>query len=151
MKTRLVIGIALLGALFMGVAVPQVQQLALGRTGSELGLFLLLNGERTRSIQSDGGGLALWTTDAGVATISVTGGSVLYVENAGTTICHICGPLADSSWDAGCSTTTSDPNYGSPVAVGGYRWISLRDTTTTIKAVPPSGSAAINCPVFYMR
>lgn len=119
--------------------------------GTEFSLFLLLNGERSRTLQADGGGLALWTTDAGMATATVPANGVVYLENAGTAIAYVCGPLADGTWDGGCSTTTSDPNYGSPIAVGGYRWISLRGTTSTLKAVPASGSAAINVPVFIMR
>lgn len=138
-------------ALLMGV-VPNVTPLLTGRTGSELGLFLLLNGERTRSVQSDGGGLMLFTSDAGIATATVPGGGVVLVENPGTAACHLCGPLADGTWDGGCSTTTSDPNYGSPVAAsGGQRWISLRDGTTTLRAVPASGSASCAMPVFIMR
>lgn len=138
-------------ALFMGV-VPNVAPLLVGRTGSELGLFLLLNGERTRSLQADGGGLMLYTADAGIASVTVTGGSVLYVENPGSNACHLCGPNADSTWDGGCNTTAGDINYGSPISSsGGQRWISLRDTTTTLKAVPASGSTTCALPVFIMR
>lgn len=147
-RIALFVGVA---ALLMGV-VPNVTPLLTGRTGSELGLFLLLNGERTRSLQADGGGLMLFTSDAGIASVTVTGGSVLLIENPGTNACHLCGPNADSTWDGGCNTTVSDINYGSPItSSGGQRWVSLRDTTTTLKAVPASGSTTCTLPVFIMR
>lgn len=135
--------------LFMGV-VPPVASF-LGRTSSELGLFLILNGERGRTVQADGGGLMLWTADGGMATITVSGGNVYYVENAGSVACHLCTSAAEGlTWDGGCNTTVSDPNYGWPIAVGGYRWISTRDTTTTFRAVPASGSTC-SMPVAIMR
>lgn len=128
-----------------------VPALAESRTGSELGLFLLLNGERVRTVQADGGGLTLFTSDAGIASVTVPGGGVVYIENPGTTACHLCSP-SDSAWDGGCNTTVGDPNYGSPIAAsGGQRWVSLRDSTTTLRAVPASGSAGCSMPVFNMR
>lgn len=160
MKPIALVALFVVSVLFMGaLASPLsvVPSLTAGRTGSELGLFLLLNGERTRSTQSDGGGLLLWTADAGVATVTVTGGSIIYVENPGSTACHLCGPGPSASataadWDGGCNTTVGDVNYGSIVsASGGQRWISLRDSTTTLKAVPASGSTTCTMPVYLMR
>jgi len=143
-----------LGAvLFLAVApLEQLPKLLEGRSGSELSLFLTLNGERSRPVQVDGGGLRLVTTDAGLAEVIVSGGSVYYLENVGSTACHLCGPNPDQlTWDGGCNTTVADVNYGFPLPVGGYRWISLRDSTSLLKAVPASGTAACTVAVSIMR
>lgn len=132
---------------------PHVAPLAESRTGSELALFQLLNGERVRTVQADGGGLTLFTSDAGIASVTVPGGGVVYIENPGTTACHLCSaPDAPTVWDGGCNTTVGDPSYGSPIAAsGGQRWVSLRDSTTMLRAVPAAGSASCSLPVFIMR
>lgn len=135
--------------------VSQAPALAETRTSSELGLFLLLNGERARPAQADGGGLLLFTSDGGIASVVVPKNSVLYIENPGTNACHLCGANADGVWDGGCNTTVADVNYGSPIAAsGGQRWISVRDTPdggAVIKAVPASGSSTCALPVYFMQ
>lgn len=159
MRARLagfIVGVVAVVAMAMS-PLPHVVSSLTARTGSELGLFLLLNGERTRPVQADGGGLMLYTADAGVAEVTVPSGGVVYVENAGSNICHLCGPGPSASsttadWDGGCSATASNVNYGSPIAATtGQRWISLRDTTTTLRAVPASGSTTCTLPVYLMR
>jgi hypothetical protein len=92
----------------------------------------------------------LYTADAGMASITVTGGLVYYVENTGSVAFHLCTSGPEGTWDGGCNTTPGDPNYGSKVAVDGYRWISTRDTTTTFRAVPASGTS-VAAPVSIMR
>lgn len=144
MTTRLVFALGVAMGLVLSAAPAQA------REGSQLGLTLRLNGERVRPVQSDGGGLMLWTVDAGVATVTVTAGSTVLVE-CPTAACHICGPGSDGTWDAGCNVTIGDPNYGSPIASGGYRFITLRDTTTTLRGVPATSSATCSCAVYTMR
>lgn len=123
-----------------------------GNRPSETPMFQLLNGERTRSTQADGGGLTLYTADAGIASVTVTGGSVILVENPGSNACHLCSAPADGTWDGGCNTTVGDVNYGSPItSSGGQRWIILRPDATTLKAVPASGSTTCTLPVFIMQ
>lgn len=151
---RIVIFSLIAGALFVGAVSSPLSGLARfveGRSGSELSLFLVLNGERVRPTQADAGGLTLYTVDAGIASITVSGGSVYYME-CPTTACHVCSPGPDGiTWDGGCSNVVGDPNYGSLITSGGYRYISTRDSTTTIKGVAASGSANCVCPTFIMR
>lgn len=139
-------------ALFMGVA-PPVASLVMGRVGSPLALDILVRGEPQRAVQSDGGGLMLWTTDAGVAQAAITGGGAHLVTCVGTA-CNLCtyganNPLGTSQ-DGGCSATMSDPSYGEPIASGASRIIVTQDTTTHLLARPTSG-ATCTCPVFQLR
>lgn len=139
-------------ALFMGVA-PPVASIVMGRVGSPLALDILVRGEPTRAVQSDGGGLMLYTADAGIAQAAITGGGVYLVACVGTA-CNLCsfgGPSAlGTSRDGGCSATVSDPSYGEPIASGAQRIIVTQDTTTHLLARPTSG-ATCTCPVFQMR
>ncbi len=139
-------------AFVVGLALSAAPVHAGPRPTSELGLFQILNGERVRALLSDGGPASL-LTDSGVpASVTVTGGQVYYIENAGTAACHICTPGPElTTWDGGCSTTISDPNYGSPLAVGGFRWIVTQSTTTVIKALPPAAGGTCVAPVSIMR
>lgn len=148
--------LTLVTVLFLAVSpLQQLPRLLEGRSGSELSLFLTLNGERSRVLQTDGGGSLLWVADGGIGSFAITGGLVYYLENVGTVVCHLCNPGPDQlTWDGGCNSTPSDPNYGFPVPVGGYRWISTRDGTTTLKAVSGSGATATTgctMPVAIMR
>lgn len=147
---RIAVAVGLLMGLALSLALaPQPAQ---ARDGSELVLFQKLNGELERPVQSDGGGLLLFVADGGIASVTVSGGGNYYFENTGTVICHLCNPQPNQSgWDGGCNTTVADPNYGAPVAVGGYKYRATRDTTTTFKAVPASGGASCTMPVWLLR
>lgn len=157
-STLIAFALGVTAAFTMAMAVSPlsaVAPMAEGRTNSELGLFLLLNGERARSAQADGGGLLLFTSDGGIASVVVPRNSVLYIENPGSNACHLCSANADAVWDGGCNTTVSDVNYGTAIAAsGGQRWISVRDTPdggAVIKAVPASGSSTCALPVYFMQ
>jgi len=122
------------------------------RTPDQLQLFHLLNGERERPVQSDGGGLLLFVNDGGLATATVSGGSVYYFENTGTVGCHLCTPQPDqATWDGGCNSTVANPNYGKWVDAGSGTIISTRDSTTLIKAIPVAGGLSCTMPGWIMR
>lgn len=157
MKTRLlialiVVSLPLMAMLSPSAAVPPLAQGA--RPTTPLALEQLKIGERSRPLQSDGGGLLLWTADAGVATATVSAGGLYVIENAGTVAqgCWLCGPNPDGvTWDGGCSTTSNDPNYGRFLDGGSSVVVLLRDTTTTLKAIPASGVVTCTLPVWLMR
>jgi hypothetical protein len=118
--------------------------------GTEFQLLLLLNGERVRTLQSDGGGLMLYANDGGaIASATVPANAVVTVDCIQSV--HLCVP-SDGTWDGGCNTTVSDINYGSLCAAGTSRTMSLRGTTTTIKGVRPSGTGIeVVAPIYIMR
>ncbi len=113
---------------------------------SELPMWQRLNGEPTRAAQADGGGQLLYITDAGVSSVTVTGGNVYKVECPNYPA-HICvGPL-----DGGCNSNAFDPNFGDLVAAGSSLYVITQRTTTTIAATPADGGANLICPVFLMK
>jgi hypothetical protein len=123
-----------------------------GRPGNSLSLEQLRLGERSRPLMSDGGGLLLWGADAGVASVTLTGGGLYVFDNIGTNGCFLCGPNPDGlTWDGGCSLTVSDPNFGQFLDAGSSREVLLRDSTTTIKALPPTGYLGCTIPGWIKR
>jgi hypothetical protein len=122
------------------------------RPPSQYSLDVFLNGERVRPLDVDGGGLLL-TTDSGLVSVPVTGGGVYVVENMSAAACHLCmgNKPEQATWDGGCSTTLSDPNYGSALAAGTSRVIVTQDTTTAIKALPPAAGGTCTSLVYRMR
>lgn len=124
------------------------------RPGNALSLQQLSMGERSRPLMSDGGGLLLWTADAGATTVTVTGGGLYIFQNIGSAAagCHLCTPNPDGlTWDGGCSGTVSDPSYGVFIDGGAAVTLLLRDTTTTLKAIPASGVVTCTMPGWLMR
>ena len=120
--------------------------------GTDFQLNLQLNGERTRTVQSDGGGLMLYSNDGGaIATATVPANAVITIDCIQSV--HLCfPPSADTTWDGGCNTTVSDPNYGSLCAAGTTRTVSLRGTTTTVKGVRPAGTGIeVVAPIFILK
>lgn len=117
---------------------------------SEFALVSLLNGERVRTLQGDGGGLMLYASDAGaIASATVPANAVITVDCIQSF--HLCVP-SDGTWDGGCNTTVSDINYGPLCTAGTTRTFSLRSTTTTIKGIRPSGTGTeVVAPIYIMR
>ncbi len=157
MKRIFLVPLFIVAVLFMGAVTPPsaLPRLLEGaRPGNAVSLEQLQLGERSRPLQSDGGGLLLWTADAGVATVTVTGGGLYTFQNIGPPAagCHLCTPNPDGlTWDGGCSGTVTDPNYGVFIDGGAAITVLLRDTTTTLKAIPASGSATCTMPGWVMR
>lgn len=123
------------------------------RPPAPFSLDLMLNGEPQRPLQADGGGLLLFTADAGLASTTVVGGGVYLVVTVGTA-CNVCtfGPTntLGTSLDGGCSNVVQAPNYGEPIASGASRKFVLQDATTTLVAVPTTGASCV-APVFRLR
>ena len=123
------------------------------RPGNALSLQQLSVGERSRTVQNDGGGLMLWVTDAGIGSVAVTGGTLVYIANAGTLGCFVClpGPEGVTSWDGGCGTVPSDPNFGQFLDAGASWLVLLKDTTTLIETRPAPTVQFCTLPVWTMR
>ena len=127
-----------------------VASFAVARPPGEFAMMLLLNGEPTRPVQSDGGGLLL-SVASGIASIPVTGGQTYLItapisaacpSAIGSACLHVC-----VGGDGGCSATATNPSYGLPVATGGALYVVTRDATATIYAVSPDGGA-VSAPPF---
>lgn len=137
----------------MGLALAISPAHADNRPAGELSLFTLLNGEVSRDLQSDGGGVSLWTSDAGIACATVYTGKVYEMHCSAAA--HFC------AWgDGGCSTTPSSQNYGRPIAASSaldprpYYFVVQGDQTfqsTKLVCAIPSATAALTCPLFRMR
>lgn len=101
--------------LAMGVALSTSRAEAGPRPGSDLDLLTRLNGSQTRELNTlactghaDGGGLTLWTADAGIGCNCVKTGAV-YEMNCDVGV-YFC------PWgDGGCSTVIGHQNFGKPV------------------------------------
>lgn len=136
-------------AMGLALSVPRAEA---GRPSNAVSLEQLQLGERSRPLQTDGGGLLLWTADAGVASATVSGGGLYVFENLGTNGCFLCGPNPDgATWDGGCSAAISDPNYGQWLDAGVSRMVLLRDSTTLLKAIPPADKVGCTIPGWLMR
>ena len=137
-------------AMGLALSVPPAHA---GKPSSPFGLELMKLGERVRPLQADGGGLMLFTSDAGIATATVVAGHLYYVENVVAALagpCFICNPNPEgATWDGGCSSTPSDPNYGASLALDGGRFII--PSSTTLKAVPGTGTSVCVLPLSLMR
>lgn len=142
-------------ALALGIVAGLVLSVSPAQAGnrpSDGVMFTLLNGEVSRELQADGGGLTLWTADAGIGCAQVATGAAYEMHcNAGA---HFCG------WsDGGCSATIGSQAYGRPVAASSvstpapYFFVTQGDTANATKLVcaVPSASAALTCSLFRMR
>lgn len=142
--------IALGLGLVLGLALA-VSPAAAANRPSDGVMFQLLNGEVSREQQADGGGLTLWTADAGIGCAQVATGAVYEMHcNAAA---HFCG------WnDGGCSSAINSQAYGRPVAASSagspapYFFLTQGDTAATkqVCATPASG-ATLTCALFRMR
>lgn len=146
-------------ALALGIVagfVLSVSPVHAGNRPSDGVMFQMLNGEVSRELNvvvADGGGLTLWTVDAGPGCNRVATGAVyeMHCANAG----HFCG------WaDAGCGSTIGSAQYGRPVAASSpsapapYFFMTQADTVNATQQVcvaPASGSASMTCALFRMR
>ena len=146
--------IALALGVAMGLALAVHPALADNRPSDGV-QFTLLNGEVSRELNSlDGGGLTLWTTDAGIGCNNVRTGKTYEMHcSAGV---HFC------AWsDGGCSSSVNSQAYGRPVAasspssVAPYYFIAAPDSTAgstkQVCMTPASGTAAATCALFLMR
>ena len=142
---------AFLAAALLGLLLSAGPVSAEGRP-SPAQLDLMLSGEVSRSVQSDGGGLALYTTDAGIACATVATGGVYELHCS--VAAHVC------PWgDGGCSITAASPNYGRPVGPSSAATPApyvvtmtqgAQDATKLLCAIP-SASATMTCAVFRLR
>jgi len=107
--------ISLCVGLVLGLALHVSPARADQRPPSDVSLMQALNGEVSRDLNSasctgwaDGGGLTLWTADAGIGCNCVRTGAVYEMHcDVGVYFCP---------WgDGGCSVTIGSPNYGKPV------------------------------------
>lgn len=150
--------IALVAGLLMGLALSLLvasPAQAENRPYGELNYFQQLNGEQSRSTQSDGGGLAMHTADAGIGCASVpTGGAYeIHCNAAG----HFC------PWDDGgtafCSSSIHLTTYGRPVGASTasspapFFYTASPGATSTTKSicVTPSSGASMTCAVFRLN
>lgn len=154
---------AFVGAVLLGLWLAAAP--AEARPPAEFPMLMRLNGEWTRPAQSpavmpladagccttDGGGLALWTIDAGVAVANVTGGQVYMVNcSAATNLCLYDGTTTMQASDGGCSNAAGDPNYGLPIPASTNQFIVTQDATTKFFATPTSGGST-TCSIFLLR
>ena len=146
----------------MGLALSIAPAQAGPRPSSELGLFSSLNGVQTRetnSLVADGGGLSLWSMDAGPGCNNVATGAVyeMHCNSAG----HFCPWGSDGGAGlAFCGTTIGNVAYGRPVnastpAAPAPYWFTtptdLSSSTTNVCIVPKAGDLTMTCALFRMR
>jgi len=120
---------------------------------AELPMFQMLNGEISRDTLSDGGGVVLATTDAGIGCASLVTGAVYELHcNANA---HVC-PFGDG----GCSTSITSPAYGRPLAASSasspapyYLVLQPNPTAGATKLVcaMPAATASLTCAAFRLR
>jgi hypothetical protein len=139
-----------LAGVLMGLVVS-VLPVHAGTRPSETPMLQMLNGEVSRDVQNDGGGLSMWTSDAGIGCATVATGAVYEIHCSAAA--HVC------AWgDGGCSATAASPNYGRPVnastasAPAPYFVLTQSDAAPSkLLCAIPSASAALTCAVFRMR
>lgn len=159
MTTRLGLVFAL--GLVMGLALSVTPAQAENRP-AELGLFLMLNGEQSRTMNvlvADGGGLSLQSMDAGPGCNNVATGAVyeMHCSSAG----HFCPWGNDGGAGlAVCGTTIGNVGYGRPVnastpaAPAPFFFTTAAGGTGATKSVcivPKSGDTNMTCALFRMR
>lgn len=156
----------LFAAVFMGLA-PNLSPLVLGenRPYGELNYLQQLNGEVTRGVNAlggannDGGGLSLYSVDAGPGCNNVPTGGVYEIH------CNAAGHFCPWGSDGGaglafCGTTIGNVAYGKPVAASSpsspapFFYTAPAGTTGSTKnicIVPASGTLSMTCAVFQLR
>lgn len=129
---------------------------------AELDMFQRLNGVQGRDLNpstlaaADGGGLTLWSLDAGPGCNAVRTGAV-YEMHCGTAG-HFC-PWFDGG--VSCGSTPGAVTYGRPVAASTpadpkpFFFIAPGDptsgTTTNVCIAPKSGDTTMLCALYRMR
>lgn len=149
----------------MGLALHVTGAQAENRPYGELNYFQALNGEQSRSrnalggANSDGGGLSLYSVDAGPGCNNVPTGGVYEIH------CNAAGHFCPWGNDGGaglavCGTTIGDLAYGRPInastptapypvfytAPGG-----ATGATKSICVTPASGTLSMTCAVFKLN
>jgi hypothetical protein len=162
MTTRLSIVFAL--GLVMGLVLAVFPAHAENRP-AELGLFTQLNGEVSRGVNTaaggnaDGGGLSLYSVDAGPGCNNVATGGVYEIH------CNAAGHFCPWGSDGGaglafCGTTIGNLAYGKPVAASTpsspapFWYVAPAGDVGAVKnicIVPASGTLSMTCAVFRMR
>jgi hypothetical protein len=162
MTTRLGFVFAL--GLVMGLALS-IQPAQAETRPAELGLFTMLNGEVSREMNTstggfaDGGGLTLWSIDAGPGCNNVATGAVYEMH------CNAAGRFCPWGTDGGaglafCGTTIGAVGYGKPVnastetAPAPYWFVTApgaQGATKNVCIVPAAGSVNMTCALFRMR
>lgn len=130
---------------------------------SELGLFTMLNGEQSRELNAspyfDGGGLTLFSMDAGPGCNNVATGAVyeMHCNTAG----HFCAWGSDGGTGGSfCQTAIGSPSYGRPVnastpAAPAPYWFTTKQgtqgETRSVCIIPKAGDVTMTCALFRMR
>lgn len=135
--------IAVLVGFLMGLAIAALASsgTAEARPASEFQLFTLLNGEPRRWQMPDAGWSGTYGSAVSCFPVSRTicpGGVLKFTPPAKI---HVCLGQVGNSWDGGCVTTTTDPNYGDPAAADTPAFLVLQDGTNTVCSIPATGSA----------
>lgn len=149
----------------MGLALHVTGAQAENRPYGELNYFQALNGEVSRlmnvsasGVGADGGGLSLWSSDAGPGCNNVPTGGVyeIHCNAAG----HFC-PWGTDGGTAGsfCNTTIGNVGYGRPVnastasAPAPFFYTAPPGAIGTTKNIcyVPSASASGTCAVFKLN
>lgn len=132
---------------------------------SEGPLFQLLNGEVSREMNAgaganaDGGGLSLYSVDAGPGCNNVATGAVYEMH------CNAAGHFCPWGSDGGaglafCGTTIGSVAYGKPVnastpsAPAPFYFVAgpgTQGSTKNVCIVPASGTLAMTCALFRMK
>lgn len=124
------------------------------RPGSDLALFLRLNGQPTRWVMADGGASGMF--GSGQQCMTVQPNDVLKLTPSAAV--YLCTPsptgktmtTGDSpgAWDGGCSSTATDVQMGDYVGANVEHYVVTGDATN-ICQVPSTGS--VNTPVYRMQ
>lgn len=158
------LGFVLALGLVMGLALSFNSANAENRP-AELGLFSQLNGEVSRGVNTaaggnaDGGGLSLYSVDAGPGCNNVATGGVYEIH------CNAAGHFCPWGSDGGaglafCGTTIGNLAYGKPIAASTpsspapFWYVAPAGDVGAVKnicIVPASGTLSMTCAVFRMR
>lgn len=150
---------------FMAGVVLSVSPARAENRPAELPMFQMLNGEQSRSLNTntggfaDGGGLTLWSADAGPGCNNVATGAVyeMHCNAAG----HFCAWGSDGGTGGSfCNTTIGNVGYGRPVnastpsAPAPFYFVTApgsQGATKNVCIVPASGSVNMTCALFRMQ
>lgn len=165
---KLRIGMCFVLGLGMGLTLSVTGAHAGPRPTSELALFQLLNGEITRDMntssagafnQADGGGLTLWTNDAGPGCNNVATGAVyeMHCSAAG----HFCPWGSDGGAGlAFCGNVIGNVAYGKPInastptAPAPFYFVTKTDldnATKSVCVVPAVGTLGMTCVPYRLK
>lgn len=166
MRNRIGIAMCFALGLGMGLTLHVTGADAANRPYGELNFFQLLNGEISRDMntasgpfnQADGGGLTLWTNDAGPGCNSLATGAVyeMHCSAAG----HFCPWGSDGGAGlAFCGNVIGNVAYGKPInastptAPAPFYFVTAPSTSATksVCIVPAVGTLGMTCVPYRMQ